>query len=260
MAGHPNVGEVDRRLAGRWIEEEFKPRELGVSTKQWYIGALKAAWTYFVLNGTALSNPWERMNTLVQESSKGVEKKEPRRAWTQDEIEKLKDVPKHDPIYAVSVIRLHSGIRVEEACSLRVDDIDLTANTLSIRAGKTRSSVRTLPLHPVLQSLLPELIENATEDGYLFDMKPAGKDKKRSHNFDKRIGRWIRANVSKDKGVVSYTLRHTYSQAMRDLGVDRETIEFTTGHKDQSMLFGTYATEVAVARLREAVEKLDFGF
>jgi len=39
-----------------------------------------------------------------------------------------------------------------------------------------------------------------------------------------------------------------------------ETIEFTTGHKDQSMLFGTYATAVSVERLREAVYKLDFGF
>ena len=54
--------------------------------------------------------------------------------------------------------------------------------------------------------------------------------------------------------------RHTYSQALRDLGVDQATIEFTTGHKDQSMLFGTYATEVGLDRLREAVNKLDFGF
>ena len=70
----------------------------------------------------------------------------------------------------------------------------------------------------------------------------------------------MRANVTKDKGITQYTLRHTYAQAMRDLGVDRETIEFTTGHKDQSMLFGTYAKQVSIERLREAVEKLDFGF
>jgi hypothetical protein len=47
---------------------------------------------------------------------------------------------------------------------------------------------------------------------------------------------------------------------MRDLGVDKETIEFTTGHRDQSQLFGTYARQVSVERLREAAEKLDFGF
>jgi len=42
--------------------------------------------------------------------------------------------------------------------------------------------------------------------------------------------------------------------------VDKETIEFSTGHKDQSMLFGTYARSVATDGLREAVSKLDFGF
>lgn len=66
--------------------------------------------------------------------------------------------------------------------------------------------------------------------------------------------------MSADPGVTQYTLRHTYAQAMRDLGVDKETIEFTTGHRDQSQLFGTYARQVSVERLREAAEKLDFGF
>ena len=42
--------------------------------------------------------------------------------------------------------------------------------------------------------------------------------------------------------------------------MDKETIEFTTGHKDQSMLFGTYARGVDIERLRDAVEKLDFAF
>ena len=70
--------------------------------------------------------------------------------------------------------------------------------------------------YPVLQRLMPSLIENATADGYLFDLVPGGHDKKRSHNFVKRIGLWIRANVSKDKTLTAYTLRHSYAQALRD--------------------------------------------
>ena len=58
----------------------------------------------------------------------------------------------------------------------------------------------------------------------------------------------------------SYTLRHSYAQAMRDLGVDRDTIEWTTGHKSQDMLFARYATEVGLDKLRAAVNQLDFGF
>jgi len=38
------------------------------------------------------------------------------------------------------------------------------------------------------------------------------------------------------------------------------TIPIEIGHKDQSTLFGTYAAEVRIERLREAVEQLDFGF
>lgn len=261
FVGDPSVSDVDRKVAGRWVEEDLNRSSLKPKTKVWYLSALQAAWTYFMLRGFADHNPFEKMSALVQGDKRGTEDTDKSRAWTQEELDKLKAVDKADPLYTVSVIRLHSGIRVEEACCLRMKDIDLDANTMRI-AGNTKNqqSQRVLWMHSVVQKLMPKLLENANEDGYLFDLEPAGRDLKRSHNLSKRVNRWIRRNVSEDRGVTFYTLRHTYSQALRDLGVDKETIEYTTGHKDQSMLFGTYAREVAVARLREVVEKLDFGF
>ena len=125
---------------------------------------------------------------------------------------------------------------------------------------KNDGSVRILWMHPVVKRIVSEWIPKATEEGYLFDLKRAGADKTRSHNWNKRMGRWVRANVSKDPALTSYTLRHTYSQAMRDLGFNKEDISWTTGHKDQDILFANYATHVGIERLREAVEKLDFGF
>ena len=259
FSGDPSVRDVDRQIVGRWIELDLNASDLTSKTKVWYISALQAAWTYFILHGMADLNPFEKMSSLVQQSKKGVTESEPTRAWTRDELDILKTLDKDDPMYGVSVIRLHSGIRLEEACALRVEDIDADEWVMHIRAGKNQQSVRTIPIHSALQGLFESLIESS-KDGWLFDLKPGGRDKKRSHNFSKRAGRWSRKYVTEDKGVTQYTLRHTYAQALRDAGVDRETIEFTTGHKDQSMLFGTYATQVGLDRLREAIEKLDFGF
>jgi integrase len=182
------VSEVDRQLVGEWIDKDLNKTDLKPKTKGWYLSALQSAWTYFMLHGMTHTNPFERMVSLVQLGKKGIEEERPPRPWTPDEIAKLKLADYADPIYRVSVIRLHSGARVEEACSLRASDIDLEANTMRIGGvTKTQSSQRTLPLHPVLQALMPALIDNATDDGYLFDMKPAGRDLKRSHNFSKRV-------------------------------------------------------------------------
>jgi integrase len=260
FAGNPDVASVDRAIAGRYVSEVLLPdATIAVATKKGRIAVLSAAWVWFERKGLVTTNPWRGMNADVEGSKRGKEKLV-KRPWTPDEIDQLKTVDPTDPIYTVSVIRLHCGARVEEICSLKTSDVDLDAGTIRIREGKTQSSVRTLAAADVIMPILRQLVENATEDGRLYDFPQGGRDKRRSYAFNKRIGEWIRRHVSKDPALTSYTLRHTYSQALRDLGVDQATIEFTTGHKDQSMLFGTYATEVGIERLREAVNKLDFGF
>lgn len=262
-AGDPDVPAVNKKLAGQWITEKLVPLDLAEGTKVKRLGLLKGTWAFFVRTSIAPENPWTDMDALVKGSKRG-RKKLVKRAWTPEEVSRIGELDPTDPIHAVCLIRLHSGIRVEEACCLKVEDIDLEAGTMAIGHGddsvKTQSSVRVLPMHPVTRRVIEQWIPRATSEGYLFDLDRAGQDLKRSHNLNKRIGLWIRRAVSKDPAMTSYTLRHTYAQAMRDLGVDKETIEYTTGHRDQSMLFGTYATGVGLDRLRDAIERLDFGF
>ena len=262
-AGDPDVPAVTKQQAGQWITEKLVPLDLAEGTKTKRIALLKATWAYFVRTSIAPGNPWLDMDALVK-GSKRARKKLTKRPWTVQEVAKIGELPEDDPMHAVCLIRLHSGIRVEEAACLRVEDIDLEAGTMAIGHGedtvKTQSSVRVLPMHPVTRRVVESWIPKATREGYLFDLQRAGQDLTRSHNLNKRLGLWIRRAVSKDPALTSYTLRHTYAQAMRDLGVDKETIEYTTGHRDQSMLFGTYATGVGLDRLREAIEKLDFGY
>ena len=114
FAGDPSVSAVDRGLASTWIKAELMAQDFKVETMEWHIGALKAAWSDFILSGFAEYNPWERMNKLVQGSIKGVEQDQPRRPWTPEELNALKGVNTDDPIYVVSLIRLYSGVRVEE--------------------------------------------------------------------------------------------------------------------------------------------------
>ena len=74
------------------------------------------------------------------------------------------------------------------------------------------------------------------------------------------MGRWVRANVSTDPALTSYTLRHTFAGKLRENGIDVETIEYCTGHRDQRMLTQHYAPGVGMDRLKAAINELDFGF
>ena len=263
FAGNPEIAAVDRAMAGRYVSEVLLPAEVAVSTKTWRIGCLSACWNWFERKGLCQSNPWRGLAVDVRGSTRGKPKLI-KRAWHQSEIDCLKTLPDGHVIKDVSIIRLHSGIRVEECCCLTTNSIDLEAGTMQIGTAddhvKSTSSVRLLPLHPVLIPIMARLVENATSDGYLFDMPRRGQDKKRSHNFGKTAGKWLRDVVSKDPAISMYTLRHTYSASMRNLGIDQDLIAFTTGHKAQSILFSTYAPEIAIKRLRDAVSRLDFGF
>jgi integrase len=95
---------------------------------------------------------------------------------------------KPDPFFWLPRIALLSGMRLDEICSLRVTDIieGDGVRCFDIKKGKTSAATRAVPIH---DNLLP-LLELAPAGGFLFpDLIPGGKDKKRSAQIGKQLGR-----------------------------------------------------------------------
>lgn len=99
---------------------------------------------------------------------------------------------KPDPFYWLPRIALLSGMRLDEICSLTVADLEQGdgIKCFDIKRGKTNSAERAIPIHDELRPFL----QLVPKSGFLFpDLIPGGKDKKRSAQIGKQLGRRFKA-------------------------------------------------------------------
>lgn len=259
-AGSPAVSDVDRRMAGDYLAEVLQPAKLARKTKEWHAGTLSTAWAYFLRRGFTEVNPWAGFTEDLKESTRGsIENgNSKRRVWTPEEITKLADINHDDDMYGISMLCLYHALRTDEAASLRVKDINLTDKFLVITSGKNQASVRDCPIHSRVLPLVSKLVEGKAPDDYLFDCKPGGRDRKKSHNVSKRMGRWIREHVSTDKNLVWYGLRATAITELERAGVDPLMIQRIAGHSTGKITFDVYSAGPVLEAMREAIEHLEF--
>lgn len=122
-----------------------------------------------------------------------------------------------------------SGLRVSEACTLRVSDIDSAPDRMCIRvtSGKGGKGRYTL-LSPTLLELLRAYVSSFRPNTWLFT-NASGK-----HPMDIDMaqrayrGAHARANITKSGGV--HTLRHCFATHLLEGGVDLYTIQKLLGH------------------------------
>lgn len=81
----------------------------------------------------------------------------------------------------------------------------------------------------------------------------------KSANISKRMGRHIRANISTDKNLVWYGLRHSAITALERAAVEPLMIQRLAGHSTGKITFDVYSHGPHIEQMREAIEKLDFG-
>jgi integrase len=253
---HRGIGTVTRQEAGRYLSEELMGLDLSPTTVRNRVGGLSSFFGWAEHRGLSPSNPFRGLSTTVRSSNRGARRKE--RPWTQDELVKFfSEVPGDDPRWTLGALALYTGMRREEVCSIEAVDVKGEGVAIEIPEGKTESSIRVVPIHPVIRPLVKSLIEN-TADGYLLTgLRRMGPNQQRG----KYIGKQFAAKLASLglSGVRLHDLRRTTSQGLRDAGVPMETAEYIIGHRVQSMTYGYYSPGPSFDRLREAMEMVSFG-
>jgi site-specific recombinase XerD len=148
---------------------------------------------------------------------------------SRDELARLFAACVH-PVHRMLLQTMYaSGLRVFEACALRVKDIDSAADRMCIRVehGKGGHTRYTL-LSATLLDLLRAYVRNTTSRNWLFcDRKDA------SHISIQTVqkayhGARTTAGITKSGG--THTLRHDFATHLLEGGVDLHTIQQLMGH------------------------------
>lgn len=147
---------------------------------------------------------------------------------SQTEIRAFLDAMRSPKHRAIAMVLYSAGLRVSEAASLKVTDIDSARGQIHVRQGKGRKD-RYVMLSPVVLDMLREYAKVERPHDWLF---PAG------HRRDRHItSRAIQREVSRaataagiKKRVTPHMLRHSFATHLLESGTDLRYIQELLGH------------------------------
>lgn len=125
---------------------------------------------------------------------------------------------------AMCRLLLYQGLRVQEATTLKPEQVDMAGMT--IRVG-TKSGRRVNPLHPKTAEVLAELMEGAGE--WLFPSPHSRSGHVEDQAVRDWVTRWAR-HAHVPGRVWPHRLRHTYATQMLACGVDITYVSRLLGH------------------------------
>lgn len=159
------------------------------------------------------------------------------------------------PTHRAFVMTLYAaGLRVGEACALRICDVDSKRMVLRIADGK--AGQRYAPLSPTLLIALREHYRFAKLEGpLLFPGRPKSKPLTRS------AARHVLIRACKDAGiskkVTPHSLRHSFAMHMLELGSDLRSVQLALGHRRITSTVGyLHMSQQRVGQIPSPLEQL----
>lgn len=121
-----------------------------------------------------------------------------------------------------------AGLRVSEACRLRVEDIDSKRKLIHVRLGKGGKDRYVMLSERLLAALRSYWVKVRPRDGWLFPGRAKGKHLS-SAAVTKALAEGVSAAKLK-KRVTTHTLRHSFATHLLETGTDIRVIQVLLGH------------------------------
>lgn len=174
---------------------------------------------------------------------------------TREEAERLLGTLRSPTCRAIAMLAYGAGLRVSEACKLRVSDIDSAAGVIHVRGAK-RGRDRDVMLGARLLAELrayfrarrppgPELFPGRAGAGTTMTRVAISKALKQA-----RVVAGLGA-----RRVTPHTLRHSFATHLLEQGTDLRTVQVLLGHASISST--TRYVHVSTARLKSITSPLD---
>jgi integrase len=147
-----------------------------------------------------------------------------------------------------------TGCRIEEMCSLKLEDVD--ADRIRVRDAKTKAGNRVVPLHPTVRPLVAKL-KQRSRDGYLLSGLTFNKYGDRSNAVGKRFGR-LKDKMGFGPAHVFHSMRKTVTTLLENAGVPEGVTADIVGHDKKTITYGLYSGGSDFSTKAKAIAKLAY--
>jgi site-specific recombinase XerD len=192
MGGDVELSTITRADAIRYVTEVIDQRTakngspLAIKTKKDEVGYLVNFFRWCQTMNHIAADPFENLaHEMLKETTRGTREQTSRemRPWTPDELHKLfKAIKGHTgnkvtdkALFPVTAIAAFTGMRLNEVCGLRVEDV--TKTHFYVAEGKNKNSLRYIPVHKKIAPLVADLVKHAKGDYLIPGLKLGGDDK-----------------------------------------------------------------------------------
>jgi site-specific recombinase XerD len=241
FAGRP-ASELGREQVEQFLLHLVRERKVSPSTHNVYVGALR------FLYEVAL----DRADVALRVPRRKQPKRVPVLLSPADIVRVIAAVPSIT-VRTILMLAYGAGLRVSEACGLRVEDIDSRAMVLHVREAK-RGLGRYVMLSPRLLDALRAYWRARRPPGpALFPGR--GRAAMVSRAAVSKAMRKAARRCGITQRVTPHTLRHGFATDLLEQGVDLRTVQVLLGHASISST--TLYLHVSTARVQRLVSPLD---
>jgi integrase/recombinase XerD len=230
---HINFLEVKTNDIMRFLEEE-RERKISAKTLAREVVAIRQFYKFLREEKRLDSNPTEKIET--PEVARTIPD-----YLTQSEIEELFNIIKDDNLYelrdkCIFELLYSSGLRISEACNLKIGDIDMENMTITVEGKGGRQ--RLVPFgEKSLDILKKYLLESRPEILKKRACEFVFVSKKGSYINRKSVWRLLNHYIKRTKikkKVTPHTLRHSFATHLLENHADLKSVQELLGHIDIS--------------------------
>lgn len=175
---------------------------------------------------------------------------------TRAEVERLLEETRNLKHRAVLMALYSAGLRLNEAISLRVGDLDIPNRRILVREPKGGRE-RYVMLSDRFLRVLRRYLREQRPKGYLF---PGKNSEKPLHSSAvQRVVKKMASRAGIEKTVTPHILRHTFATHLLEQGTSVLYIQKLLGHKSvKTTMLYTHVSRRGVAEIRSPLDTADF--
>ena len=194
----------------------------------------------------AIANDYVTKNYSNYLVIKKATEKRTKNIFTHEEIESILNLKTFDIYDRITLILLYTGMRISELFNLQKNDCNFKDKIITIKAGKTKSARRKIPIHEKIINHI-EYLYNNSDSNYLISL----------HNKKITQATYRKKLKKRYNNHIPHEIRHTFATQCKKCKLDPYITKLILGHTTTDLTLNTY-THLTIKEIQEEFKKFNY--